>query len=353
MDPARSTALAKKLVQSVARAFFNDAYVIVLDALVREKFIVYEEVAPRLRMNPKEVVGILAVLEETECLIRSQNVTFHGANWKCYYIDYQAFVNIIRYRVHMMDQILKNKEADLTRMMFECPTCKSRFTELESMKLRTKDNKRACPHCCPTDTTFASTVSEDYYRLREADMKDTNQSVRLMQEKFKNQLSQTSDHFGILDMLAELKDVPLLKNLPSDNIDRGLVTSKVADADQREEVDALTKLKYKATKGMAPQALSERQTQGGGLKVQVTTSTAGSSSSSSGSSTSISVDPTKAMPDFLMKSGVRGSENSHLDIMSSNASGAVGVVAGTSSGAVKKEEGRDGDEDEEDVAWES
>ena len=33
--------------------------------------------------------------------------------------------------------------------------------------------------------------------------------------------------------------------------------------------------------------------------------------------------------------------------MSSNASGAVGVVAGTSSGAVKKEEGRDGDEDEE------
>ena len=107
MDPARSTALAKKLVQSVARAFFNDAYVIVLDALVREKFIVYEEVAPRLRMNPKEVVGILAVLEETECLIRSQNVTFHGANWKCYYIDYQAFVNIIRYRVHMMDQILK------------------------------------------------------------------------------------------------------------------------------------------------------------------------------------------------------------------------------------------------------
>ena len=65
------------------------------------------------------------------------------------------------------------------------------------------------------------------------------------------------------------------------------------------------------------------------------------------------MDPTKAMPDFLMKSGVRGSENSHLDIMSSNASGAVGVVAGTSSGAVKKEEGRDGDEDEEDVAWES
>ena len=348
IDPARATALAKMLVQTVARAFYKDNYVIVLDALAREKFIVFEEIAPRLKMNPKEVVGILAVLEESECLIRSQNVTFHGATWKCYYIDYQAFVNVVRYRVHVMDQILKKKEADLINMMFECPTCNSRFTELESMKLRTKDNKRACPHCCPSNSTFASIVSEDSFRLREADMKDTNQSVRLMQEKFKDQLSQSSDHEGILNILAELKDVPLLKNLPSDNIDRGLLTSKVSDAEQKHEMDEATKLKYKHTKGIAPQALSERQSESGGLKIQIVSNNDNGTNRITSSSSDAAP---KSIPDFLLNSGVRGSEKTHQIALDASRD-ARSEIAGASDNRNKEIKDNE-DDDEDDVAWES
>ena len=351
MDPATATALARKLVQTVARAFYKDSYIIVLDALAREKFIVYEEIAPRLRMSPKEVNGILANLEETECLIRSQNVTFHGATWKCYYIDYQAFVNIVRYRVYLMDQVIKKKEADLTNMMFECPTCSSSFTELESMKLLTKDNKRACPHCCPQNATFASIISEDFYRLREANMKDTNQSVRRMQEKFKDQLTDstdhegklTDDHAGILNLLADLKDVPLLKNLPSDNIDRGLLTSRVSDAEQKLEMDEKTKAKYRASRGEAPQALSERQNESGGFRVQISTGDRGmENSSNSVYSSSSSSGVTKAMPDFLVGSGVKGTQKSYQQ--------AHDASKLASASDVQKEAASD---DDDDIAWES
>lgn len=355
MDPARATELAKKLVRTVARAFYKDNSVIVLDALAREKFIVYEEIAPRLRMSPKEVIGILAVLEETECLIRSQSVTFHGATWKCYYIDYQSFVNIVRYRVHLMDQVLKKKEADLTNMMFECPTCSSRFTELESMKLRTKDNKRACPHCCPQNATFDSIISEDYYRLREADMKDTNQSVRMMQEKFRHQLTQSGDHEGILDILAELKDVPLLKNLPSDNIDRGLLTSRVSDEEQKLEMDEKTKGKYRATRGEAPQALSERQNESSALRVQISKGNINNQNSGNKVfSSSSSGGAAKAMPDFLVNSGVRGSQESHQVALGANKTVET-VMTSTSSDVQKGARGDndDDDDDDDDVAWES
>ena len=35
--------LAEQLVQTVARAFYSDNYIIILDALIREKYIVMEE----------------------------------------------------------------------------------------------------------------------------------------------------------------------------------------------------------------------------------------------------------------------------------------------------------------------
>ena len=74
------TALAKMLVATVARAFYTDSYVILLDALIREPYIVFQEIAPRLGMHERDVVGIVSVLEK-EGMIKSQNVTFHDASW--------------------------------------------------------------------------------------------------------------------------------------------------------------------------------------------------------------------------------------------------------------------------------
>ena len=43
--------LAETLVHTVARAFYSDSYVVVMDALVREKFIIEEELVSPCSRN--------------------------------------------------------------------------------------------------------------------------------------------------------------------------------------------------------------------------------------------------------------------------------------------------------------
>ena len=249
----RYTELAKTLVKTVARAFYSDDFVVFFDALTRENFIVYEELAPRLHLSQKDVNRMIDVLETKECLIKSQSLTIGEANWKCYYIDYQSFTNIIRYRMHIMKEDLTRREAELNSMNFQCLSCNFKCSSLESMKLLTKDMKRACPICCPSPN-FASIIVPERYRLVEMTAQTTNSNIRSLMEKFKEQLSHSEDaggvlHNGIFDLLADLKDVPLLRNLPSDNIDRGLWSSKVVDEDTMRDIEESTKTKAKVLGG--------------------------------------------------------------------------------------------------------
>jgi hypothetical protein len=193
---------------------------------------------------------MIEILEVKEGLIKCQNLTVDDANWKLYYIDYQSFTNIIRYRVHLMQKDLLKREVELSSMLFECPSCNTRFSTLEAQKLITKDMKRACPHCCPLDE-ISKVVSKDSFRLFEVNLKNNNLDILSLQEKFKEQLSESDDHDGIFELLAKLKDQPLLRNLPKDNIDHGLYSSIITDSDTKLEIQAVTKGKSKvAISGM-------------------------------------------------------------------------------------------------------
>ena len=66
--------LAEKLIAVVARAFYSDSIIIVLDALVREKYIRDEELGPRLKLSSKDVRRILAHLE-SEYLVKYEDLT--------------------------------------------------------------------------------------------------------------------------------------------------------------------------------------------------------------------------------------------------------------------------------------
>jgi transcription initiation factor IIE alpha subunit len=249
----RYTDLAKTLVKTVARAFYSDDFVVFFDALTREYFIIYEELAPRLHMSQKDINRMIDVLENKEGLIKSQSLTIGEASWKCYYIDYQVFTNIVRYRVHIMKEELTRREAEVNSMNFQCLSCNFKCSSLESMKLLTKDMKRACPICCPSPN-FASIIVPERFRLIEMTAQTTNSNIRSLMEKFNEQLSHSEDgsgvlHTGIFDLLAELKDVPLLRNLPSDNIDRGLWSSKQLDEDTMRGIEESTKAKAKVVGG--------------------------------------------------------------------------------------------------------
>ena len=52
-EEAYNSILVEKLVKTVSRAFYSDTVVVVMDALLREKFIREEEMGPRLRLKEK------------------------------------------------------------------------------------------------------------------------------------------------------------------------------------------------------------------------------------------------------------------------------------------------------------
>lgn len=156
---------------------------------------------------------------------------------QCYYIDYQHFVHVVRYRIHLMQKdIINSEDVEMNRHFLVCPTCKIKYSELEYYRVRDKDNKFICPHCCPLQN-FRTIESEKFYQLVEYDRTEKMNEVHSLVAKFKSQFGRTDGHDGIYELLAQLKDVHVSRNLPSENIARGTVASRVVDTDVQSEID--------------------------------------------------------------------------------------------------------------------
>ena len=121
---SNSSLLVEKLIELVGRAFYSDNYIIILDTLVREKFIREEELGPRLKILSKDIRKIISQLE-SEMLISYENMIMDdGRVAKCYYINYQLFVHIIRYRIHLLKkQLASTEQTILNDIFYQCPTC--------------------------------------------------------------------------------------------------------------------------------------------------------------------------------------------------------------------------------------
>ena len=234
---AQSNSLVERLIRTIARAFYTDSFLVVLDTLIQEKYLREEEFAPRLRLPDKDVKKVLAQLE-SEMLIRSEDMVMDdGRTAKCYYIDYQLFVNVVRYRIHLMEKKIEAAErSELNEVFFQCPTCANRYTSLEAQKLLSADFKFICSYCCP-EPSLSRAISQDFFRLIEIDNRSKMNDVQQLEKKFSDQLSETEHHEGIFDLLHALRDRSLIRNLPSENRLRGIVTSRVVDVDVQEEID--------------------------------------------------------------------------------------------------------------------
>lgn len=255
---SNASLLVESLVSTVAKAFYNDTYVVFLEVLFYEKYIIEEEIGPRLKISPKEVRKICAQLEQ-EMLIRCEYVTIdeEKSRIKCYYIDHQTFVNVVRYRVYCMQKVIKVEErSELTEVYFQCPTCSTKYNSLEVQRFRSGDHKFICPSCCPIEN-FRSYPSEAFYRLVEIDNRGKLSRLELMGNKLKEQLSQNKHHTGIYDLLSKLKHMKLPSNLPSENIQKGFRTSMVNDDRVNEEI----KQNFEYATGKFGSSLIKKKTQ--------------------------------------------------------------------------------------------
>ena len=248
-EEAYNSILVEKLVKTVSRAFYSDTVVVVMDALLREKFIREEEMGPRLRLKEKDWRKVINQMEE-ELLIHHEKVLMEDMRQpSVYYIDYQMFVDVVRYRIFLMRKKVNSAQSqEIAEVMYKCPTCKRVLRMTEAMLCKSKDYKFICSVCCPYDD-FRQRPAEPSYTLLSEDNSDRISDADNLKIKVDEALNANDLHEGILELLAELKDTSLTRNLPSDNMSLGIRNTTVDDEDVENAIKSNTRRAVSGKKG--------------------------------------------------------------------------------------------------------
>jgi len=129
------------LVQYVSRAFYEPKFTIVMDQLARNPVLKDDDLAGRMGLQLKELNKIIAVLEKDRLIsIHRQNELKEGAQRSVgrqyFYIDYQHFCNVVKWRVAEMRRIIDSGlRNELDSKGYACPQCGKAFSPLEVDKL--------------------------------------------------------------------------------------------------------------------------------------------------------------------------------------------------------------------------
>ncbi|EPS98247.1 hypothetical protein FOMPIDRAFT_1126886 [Fomitopsis schrenkii] len=129
------------LVQHVSRAFYEPKYTVVMDQLARHPVLKDDDLAGRMGLQLKELNKVMAVLEGDRLVrIHRQNELKDGAQRSVgrqyFYIDYQHFCNVVKWRVAEMHRIIDSGlRNQLDNKGYICPQCHKSFSPLEADKL--------------------------------------------------------------------------------------------------------------------------------------------------------------------------------------------------------------------------
>ncbi len=247
--------LMEKLVHSVGSAFYTDDVVVILDALMRyPHYIREQELAPRLKLQSKTVEKVINLLTSDRLISYEELPDEHGRNSKYYFIDHIHFFNVVLYRIGTLQKKLKDYEKDENQLgYYSCPTCKKKYSDTDVVLLMSRDHKFICPDCCPDCISYGMINSEPHYTLITVDNRGKQSEIQVLRDKVNKQLCELPGaHEGIFEVLSELKDKQLVRNLPSENIKRGYRASKIVDEAIKNEVELNLNAKY------APRAHKDR-----------------------------------------------------------------------------------------------
>ncbi|GJQ15808.1 hypothetical protein GpartN1_g7599.t1 [Galdieria partita] len=224
------------LVRVVARAFYTDLYIVVLDALVREKYIRQDLLSKKLHVATKELRKLLLQLQEqklVKCEVRVQrkptksnnnneNSTEYQRAVKAtfWYIDYFHLIDVIKYRVDGMRQKVTEMMAEgHVYQSFQCQKCKEVYSSLDSARLFVPtEGVLRCDNVIVRNTLCKGLVEE-------VELEGKVATVKELQTRMENELR------PILEMVAqaEQEKVPLhpLEGLDADQL--GMIISDNPD----------------------------------------------------------------------------------------------------------------------------
>lgn len=129
--------LAKTLIRSVVRAFYDTPFILVIDALMVHSALPNEDLAYLLQIPSKELRKLCGKLKEDRLLsVHSRLETREGqqrpVNKDYYYVDFHATIDAIKYRIFRLTQKVKDMyKPSQEKKDFHCPRCKAQWTEFE------------------------------------------------------------------------------------------------------------------------------------------------------------------------------------------------------------------------------
>lgn len=234
-DSGQQRRTVEDLLRTVARCFYDDAVVVVVDALIRDGF---WKTTPRgrittnLRLSNKQlrkslvfllgehwtntelVNGVVETVGTNRTYRRKQSAEF-------WYLDYNRAVHSIRLRLHLLQQRLNYSIVSMTsNSTFYCPNCQAVSTELEVQSYPLwKNHFFLCFDCHhlyehhpdPPDPSTYALQTVDY----SVELRDATDTLRRLRCQLS---SKDGQRRGIYDQLAAIQNTSIItSNLPSDN----------------------------------------------------------------------------------------------------------------------------------------
>ncbi|XP_041353567.1 general transcription factor IIE subunit 1-like [Gigantopelta aegis] len=186
-----------RLARLIVRGFYSPETAIVIDMLVRNPCIKEEDMIELLKFERKQLRSIINSLKADKILKARMRVET-DAEGKCtrhnyYFINYNVFVNIVKYKLDHMRRKIEMEERDNTsRASFKCsnPQCQKTFTDLEVGQMI--DPMTGLLRC----TICEQAVEEDESSL-------PSQDARTLMAKFNEQIQ------PIYDLLRNCEDIKL------------------------------------------------------------------------------------------------------------------------------------------------
>lgn len=129
------------LVQHVSRGFYEPRFIIIMDMLARYPVLKDDDLAGRLGLQAKELNKIMAILTNDRLVkVHRQNELKEGAQRSVgrqyYYIDYQDFCNVVKWRIHRMHKIIDSSSRKvLDTKGYVCPQCGQSYSQLDALEL--------------------------------------------------------------------------------------------------------------------------------------------------------------------------------------------------------------------------
>lgn len=189
----------KQLSRLVVRGFYSLEDSLIIDMLVRNPCMKEDDICELLKFERKMLRARISTLKNDK-IIQTRLRMETGPDGKAqkvnyYFINYQTFVNIVKYKLDVMRKRMEMEERDATsRSSFKCPRCLKTFTDLEADQLfDIMTQEFRCTFC-------GGVVEEDLSAMPKKDS-------RLLLAKFNSQLE------PLFVLLREVEGIKLAPEL--------------------------------------------------------------------------------------------------------------------------------------------